>query len=53
MTAESALGSVTIFALVALAVLAASLLIGGLLRHIWAQDEREQLRRDGKDERAY
>jgi len=42
-TAESALGSVTIFALVALAVLAASLLIGGLLRHLWAQHEQRTI----------
>jgi len=42
-TAASALGSVTIFALVALAVLAASLLIGGLLRHIWAQHEQRTI----------
>ena len=40
MTAEGALGSVTIFALFALA---ASLLIGGLLRHLWAQDEQRTI----------
>ena len=43
MTAESALGSVTIFALFALVALAASLLIGGLLRYLWAQDEQRTI----------
>jgi hypothetical protein len=43
MTAESALGSVTIFALFALAALAASLRIGALLRHIWAQHEQRTI----------
>jgi hypothetical protein len=34
---------VTIVALFALAAMAASVLIGGLLRHIWAQDERRTI----------
>ncbi len=43
MTPESAQGSVTIFALFALAALAASVLIGGLLRKIWAQYEKRTI----------
>jgi hypothetical protein len=41
-TPESAQGSVTIFALVALAALVASL-IGGLLRFIWAHSEQRTI----------
>lgn len=43
MTAESALGSVTIFALFSLAALAATLLLGSLLRYIWAQQEQRRI----------
>ena len=40
---ESAPGSVTIIALFALAARAASVLIGGLLRQIWAQHEKRTI----------
>ena len=43
MTPESAQGSVTIFALFALAALAASVLAGGLLKRIWAQYEQRAI----------
>ena len=43
MTPESAPGSVTIFALFALAALAASVLAGGLLKRIWAQYEQRAI----------
>jgi len=42
-TPESAPGSVTTFALFALAALVASVLIGGLLRHLWAQYEKRTI----------
>jgi hypothetical protein len=42
-TPESAPGSVTIFAVFALAALAASVLIGGLLRQLWAQYEKRTI----------
>jgi len=42
-TPESAPGSVTIFALFALAALVASVLIGGLLKQIWAQYEQRTI----------
>jgi hypothetical protein len=42
-TPESAQGSVTIFALFALAALAASVLAGGLLKRIWAQYEQRAI----------
>lgn len=42
---ESAQGSVTIVALFALAALAASVLIGGLLRHIWAKYEQRTIKK--------
>ena len=43
MTPESAPGSVTIVALFALVALAATVLLGGLLRHIWAQCEQRTI----------
>jgi len=43
MMPDSAQGSLTIFALFALAALAASVLIGGLLRHIWAKHEQRTI----------
>ena len=43
MTPESAQGSVTIFALFALAALADSVLAGGLLKRIWAQYEQRAI----------
>lgn len=43
MTPESAQGSATIVALLALAVLATSLLIGGLFRHIWTRSEQRTI----------
>ena len=49
MTPESAQGSVTIVALLALAALAASLLIGGLLRFIWAHSEQRTIEKKWQD----
>ena len=43
MTPESAPGSVTTVALFALVGLAATVLIGGLLGHLWAQDEQRTI----------
>ena len=43
---ESAQGSVTIFALFALA---ASVLIGGLLRYLWAQDEQRTIEKNWQE----
>jgi hypothetical protein len=45
-TPESAQGSVTIFALFALA---ASVLIGGLLRYLWAQDEQRTIEKNWQE----
>ena len=45
MTPESAPGSVTIVALFALAALAVIVLIGGLLRHIWAKHEQRTIKK--------
>ena len=42
---ESAPGSVTIVALFALAALAVIVLIGGLLRHIWAKHEQRTIKK--------
>lgn len=49
MTPESPQGSVTIFALLALAALAVSGLIGGLLRHIWAQSEQRTIKKNWQE----
>lgn len=43
MNPESAQGSVTIFALFGPAALAASVLVGVLVRHIWAQSQKRTL----------
>jgi hypothetical protein len=44
-TPESAPGSVTIVALFVLAALAVIVLIGGLLRHIWAKHEQRTIKK--------
>ena len=49
MTPESAQGSVTIVALFALFALAASLLIGGLFRFIWAHSEQRTIMKNWQE----
>jgi hypothetical protein len=46
---ESAPGSVTIVALFALAALAVIVLIGGLLRHIWAKHEQRTIKKNWQE----
>jgi hypothetical protein len=48
-TPESAQGSVTIFALFALAALSAIVLIGGLLRHIWSKHEQRTIKKNWQE----